>query len=131
MTIADLLCDVCGRALAGSAILAPGSPRSGVRLMVHPGDPKVKDDGVLVCVSCWSETRTRLGEPRAGECASCGIAVEYEESLHVIEMTGRAGDVPLWQLCRAHAMEFLNGLRFVEPKLGPGDLALKADFGPD
>lgn len=127
MTVADLLCDLCGRPLAGSAIVSPDHPSAGVRLLIHPGDPLHKDDAVLVCRSCWDDFTARY-PGGAGICSTCGEAVEYDQSLHVLVMTGRIGEAPLWQFCRSHAVEVLNGFRFVEPKLGPGDLALKADF---
>lgn len=129
MTVADLLCDLCARPLTGSAIVAPEEAGAAVRLLLHPGDPLHKDDGVLVCLACWAGFVGRFGPGESGgRCAACGAAVAYEESLHVLEMTGRSGEAPLWQFCRAHAVEVLNGFRFVEPKLGPGDLTLKVDF---
>lgn len=129
MTVSDLRCDVCGRSLTGSAILDSEAGGAAVRLMVHPGDPLYKDDSVLLCLECWGAMRERIGEPgRADRCAVCQAPVVYEESLHVLEMTGRLGEAPLWQFCRGHALDVMNGFRFVEPKLGPGDLRLRADF---
>jgi len=128
MTIADLRCDICGTALAGSAILTPDDPRSAIRLYVHPGDPLHREDSILVCGTCWGDLGGWMGEGRPDVCAVCGQAVTYEGSLHLLVMTGRVGEAPLWQFCRTHGVELLNRFRFIEPKMGPGDLALKADF---
>lgn len=111
-------------------MLEPEHPQAAVRLYLHPGDPLHREDQVLVCRTCWAALLERIGEPgRADVCASCGVAVVYEGSLHMLEMTGRLGEAPLWQFCREHAVELLNGFRFIEPKMKPQDLALKADFG--
>ena len=129
VTIANLECDLCGRFLVGASALQPGDPRSAVRLFIHPGDPLLRDDSILVCVACWEDLRGELGVgPRADVCAFCGEEVAYQASLHILEMTGRIGEAPLWQLCRPHAVELLNRFRFVDPKLRPQDLVLKADF---
>lgn len=128
MTVASLSCDLCGAFLTGSAILDPGRATSGVRLMIHPGDPLKKEDGVLTCVRCWAALRAEVGEPRSDECATCGAVVGYEDSLHLLEMTGRIGEAPLWQFCREHAVALLNRFRFTDPKLSVADLVLKADF---
>ncbi|HEX9713930.1 MAG TPA: hypothetical protein VGB52_15415 [Actinomycetota bacterium] len=129
MTIADLRCDVCGTGLAGSAMLVPDDPRSAIRLFVHPGDPLHREDSILVCQGCWRGLLAWMGEQgRADACAACGVPVSYEGSLHVLVMTGRIGEAPEWQLCRAHAVELLNRFRFTDPKMRIEDLALKADF---
>lgn len=129
MSVADLLCDICGRGLSGSAIVEAEGSRAAVRLMLHPGDPLHKDDSVLVCRTCWKEVADGMGpECIPDKCSVCGDAVVYDASLHVLIMTGRMGDVPEWQFCRPDAVGFLNRLRTTEPKLQVSDLALKADF---
>jgi hypothetical protein len=66
-----------------------------------------------------------LGEERpANRCARCGEAVEYARSVHL----HRTGDPTAWQLCPVHAVEFLNHLRTVEPKLAVETLTLAADW---
>ncbi|HVL89565.1 MAG TPA: hypothetical protein VM841_04945 [Actinomycetota bacterium] len=128
MTISDLRCDFCGRLLAGSAWLEPGDAGA-IRLFIHPGDPLLRDDQPLLCRVCWAALRSEIGEPdRADECAICGEPLTYTASLHLIEMTGRIGEAPAWQFCREHGTALLNRFRFVEPKMAPADLALKADF---
>jgi hypothetical protein len=57
-------------------------------------------------------------------CARCGIAVEQSRSVHV----QRSGEPESWQLCPAHAVEFLNQLRTVEPKLSVETLSLAGDW---
>ncbi len=110
MTIFDLRCDRCGCVITGpSRPFEPGSHR-GVRLAYHPGDESFTDNSTLVCVSCWSEIVSSMSAHRGNdECAACGISVE--SSLHI-----QAGS-DHWQLCTDHAVEFLNTLLTVEPKL--------------
>lgn len=128
MTISDLRCDFCGRPLAGSAWLEPGDAGA-IRLFIHPGDPLLRDDQPLLCRSCWATLREEIRDPdRADICATCGIAVTYTASLHILEMTGRIGEAPGWQLCREHGAALLNRFRFIDPKMAASDLALKADF---
>jgi hypothetical protein len=54
----------------------------------------------------------------------CAAAVEHSRSLHV----HRAGDPIGWQMCKDHAVEFLNRLRTVEPKLDPATFTLSGDW---
>lgn len=98
-------------------------------MFIHPGDPLLRDDQPLLCRVCWGGLRAEIGEPdRPDVCAMCGAALSYTTSLHVIEMTGRIGEAPAWQMCRDHGVGLLNRFRFVEPKMAVSDLALKADF---
>ena len=128
MTISDLCCDFCGRLLAGSAWLEEGDAGA-IRLFVHPGDPLLRDDQPLLCRVCFAQLGEWIGAPdRADVCAVCGAALTYTGSLHVLEMTGRIGEAPAWQFCRPHGVEILNRFRFIDPKMTPADLALKADF---
>ena len=126
MTINDLRCDVCGRMLtglggstAGPAAPATGSPRSGiragVRFVYHPGRPELRDASGLACTPCWEEAVRSFSHPVIGQCAACGTGVTRLGSLHL-----RCYDNPqAWRLCPPHAVEFLNRLRTVEPKLDP------------
>ncbi len=85
----------------------------------------MKDDSGLLCQTCWTRTREWLGEERAeGRCGVCGEPVEHRRSLHV----HRTGDPAGWQLCPAHAVEFLNRLRTVEPKLEVETFTLAGDW---
>jgi hypothetical protein len=98
-----------------------------VRFVYHPGDAARGDDSGLLCAGCWSRTRSWLGGDRhPGTCARDGTAVSVEGSLHV----RRAGELGGWQLCKGHAVEFLNRLRTVEPKLDAATLMLAADWPP-
>lgn len=142
MTIFNLRCDRCGRGVAGpiadtptaggltTGSLKPDGPAEpsehlGVRFLYHPGDFFLKDDAGMLCGACWSDVRAWLGTDFAeGRCAACGEAVEHARSLHL----HRANDPYGWQLCKAHAVEFLNGLRTVEPKLTPETLTLAGDW---
>lgn len=110
-------------------MLGDERPSAGVRLFVHPGDPLLRDDKPMVCRACYATLREWIGSPdRADVCAVCEEPVVYTGSMHVLEMTGVIGEAPGWQFCRGHAVELLNRFRFTDPKLGPEDLALKADF---
>lgn len=125
MTVFDLRCDDCGAFLAGPGDDdATGGP-FGIRFLYHPGDFLLKDDSGLLCQGCWGRARAWLGEERPeGRCAVCVEPVEHAHSLHV----HRSGDPLGWQLCRAHAVEFLNRLRTVEPKLDPATFTLAGDW---
>jgi hypothetical protein len=126
MTVNDLRCDICGRMLtglsgatAGPATPAAGSPRpgirEGVRFVYHPGRPELRDASGLACAPCWEEAVRAFGDPAASECAACRTVVTRLGSLHL-----RRYDNPqAWRLCPPHAVEFLNRLRTVEPKLDP------------
>jgi hypothetical protein len=106
MTVFDTRCDRCGTELNG--------PNEAVRFLYHPGDPVLKDDSGLLCRACWRAALTWLGvEQPHNACARCGMAVEQAGSVHV----ARSGEAEAWQLCPEHAVQFLNQLRTVEPKL--------------
>lgn len=121
MTIFDLLCDRCGIQLVGPAsVLGSATSRRGIRFVYHPGDPTHADGSSLVCRSCWATMAAWLGDrspdPR---CSVCATAVDA--SLFV-----EHDDRGAWRLCTDHAVEFLNGLRTVEPKLDPATFVLPA-----
>jgi hypothetical protein len=125
MSIFDLCCDHCGAQLMGPAEDEAVEGPYGIRFLYHPGNFLLKDDSGLLCTACWAGVRARLGEDRPeGRCAMCGQAVEHAHSLHL----HRAGDPIGWQLCKEHAVEFLNGLRTVEPKLDPATFSLSGDW---
>ena len=63
-------------------------------------------------------------EQRENVCARCGVAVEHSRSVHL----QRSGESEGWQLCPEHAVEFLNQLRTVEPKLSVETLSLAGDW---
>ena len=117
MTVFDVRCDRCGTELA--------SPNDAIRFVYHPGDMVVKDDSGLLCRSCWRAALGWLGvEQQPNVCARCGIPVEPSRSVHLL----RSGEAEAWQLCREHAVEFLNQLRTVEPKLTVESLSLAGDW---
>ena len=106
MTVFDVRCDRCGKELP--------SPNDAIRFLYHPGDLLMKDDSGLLCRSCWRAALTWLGVEQAEHaCARCGIPVEQSRSLHL----ARSGEPEAWRLCPEHAVQFLNQLRTVEPKL--------------
>ncbi len=135
MTINDLCCDVCGRFLTGLSRAggrgAPGPDgrpglhsRSapddmpgpgGVRFAYHPGKPELRDASGLACESCWADAVRPFGDPVSGHCAACGTPVSRLGSLHL----RRSGEPRAWRLCAPHAVDFLNRLRTVQPKLDP------------
>ena len=120
MTVFDVHCDRCGTQLA--------SPDAAVAFVYHPGDLVLKDDSGLLCRSCWRAALGWLGvEQQPNVCARCGVAVEYARSLHL----QRRGESEGWQLCPEHAVQFLNQLRTVEPKLSVETLALAGDWRPE
>jgi hypothetical protein len=114
MTIRDLLCDVCGRAVPGPGGAGVPAGAGGVRFAYHPGNLRLRDDSGLVCERCWAEC-WRDTNPVRKQCAVCGQAVAHEGSLHI----RRLDEPQTWQLCRSHAVRFLNRLRTVDPKLDP------------
>ncbi len=117
MSVFDVRCDRCGRELT--------SPHGAIRFLYHPGDMVMKDDSGLLCRSCWRAALGWLGvEQQPNVCARCEMAVEPSRSLHLL----RSGDAEGWQLCREHAVEFLNHLRTVEPKLSVETLSLAGDW---
>jgi len=119
MTISDLRCDRCGSFLAGPGGVADGLGRRAVRFAYHPGSPHLKDDSGLVCESCWADMSGWLGAPTAKDaCAVCASCLD-EGRLVVY----RPGELVAWPLCRSHAVEFLNALRTVEPKLDASTFA--------
>lgn len=125
MTVSDLCCDRCGRAVLGPADDAAPAAHLGVRFLYHPGDFFLKDDAGMLCGRCWTGLVAWLGDDRAeGRCAVCAAAVEHTASLHL----HRSNDPYGWQLCKQHAVGFLNGLRTVEPKLDPATFTLSGDW---
>jgi hypothetical protein len=117
VTVYDLACDRCGTYLA--------RPQEAIRFLYHPGDLALKDDSGLLCRSCWTGLQAWLGERGVeNRCARCGQAVEHPVSLHI----QRSGDPDGWQLCRLDAVDFLNRLRTVEPKLDPETFTLAGDW---
>jgi hypothetical protein len=117
MTVFDVRCDRCGAQLA--------SPDGAVRFLYHPGDLVMKDDSGLLCRSCWRAALGWLGVEQAENvCARCGATVDHTHSLHL----QRSGETEGWQLCREHAVAFLNQLRTVDPKLTPETLSLAGDW---
>ena len=78
MTIFDLCCDRCGRAITGPAGgLLDSRDDRGVRFAYHPGDPAFADNSSLVCAACWSDIRSTLKTPPSTtHCAVCDTAVE-------------------------------------------------------
>lgn len=124
MSVFDLKCDRCGVELAGPGDDDEPDGPFGIRFLYHPGDVSLKDQSGLFCQACWTGARRWLGEIQPGRCSRCGDPVEYSRSLHV----GRTGDTTGWQLCRTHAVAFLNQLRTVEPKLDVESFTLAGDW---
>ena len=115
MTVFDLRCDRCGTVLLGPAEEEEeASGLFGIRFLYHPGDFFLKDDSGMFCGRCWAAVLDGLDADRPeGSCAVCQVPVEHALSLHL----HRSNDPLGWQLCKPHAVEFLNGLRTVDPKL--------------
>ncbi len=72
-----------------------------------------------VLVECGRMVRP----PGADRCSRCGRELRDEPSLYVNE----AGDSVGWRLCRDDALEFLNSLRTVEPKLDASSFVLPSE----
>lgn len=114
MTISDLHCDACG-VFVPQPTGEPGSV-GGVRFVYHPGRPQLRDTSGLMCTNCWDHVQRWLGPSRhPKQCAACGQAVVRHRSLHL----HRFDDAAAWRLCTEHAVQFLNRLRTVQPKLDP------------
>lgn len=126
MTVYDLCCDRCGSPLVGPAG-ATGGGRAGVRFQYHPGLPELGDDAGLVCRRCWEEIIGWLGGRKPAACSRCEADLRRDPSLFVYEH----GDLLAWRLCRDDALEFLNELRTVEPKLDPATFRLPSPPPPD
>lgn len=115
MSITDLRCDLCGRLLP--------MPSAGVRFVYHPGVPALRDDQSLACLACWDQITSGLDTTAVARCARCGAPAPRQRSLHVrrFDQTGT------WRLCGPDAVDFLNALLTVQPKLDrqtfrfPGD----------
>lgn len=114
MTIYDLRCDRCGDVLTGPALGASGS-RRGVRFRYHPGTPELGDDAGLLCERCWQDVVAWSGTPEVDRCSRCGADLRAAPALVVAAV----GEVTGWLLCTPDALELLNSLRTVEPKLDP------------
>jgi len=91
-----------------------------VRFRYHPGAPELGDDAGLLCEACWNESAESFGTPVPGRCARCGVDLR---AAPVLVVSG-GGDLAGWLLCTAHALDFLNSLRTVEPKLDPATFRL-------
>jgi hypothetical protein len=117
LTISDLQCDICGAALLGPSRSGEiADERAGVTFAYHPGDRRLGDKSGLLCERCRTAVVAELDAERPlNRCARCGVSVTKLASLHV----SFGGDPNAWQMCGAHAVEFLNRLRTVEPKLIP------------
>lgn len=129
MTVTDLSCDRCERTLAlppgmaGGMAGPSGAERTdaagpdsqlSVRFSYHPGDPHLRDNSGLLCLACWRAlSRDWVGEPAVDRCVRCSVPVTRFTSLHV-RSSELAGSV---QLCADHALDLLNALVTVEPKL--------------
>jgi len=126
VTVFDLRCDRCGTMLLGPAEEADPAGPYGMRFLYHPGDFFLKDDSGMLCGGCWSAVVDWLDVDRPeGRCGVCHIALEHAHSLHL----HRSNDPYGWQLCKPHAVEFLNSLRTVEPKLDLDTFTLAGDWG--
>ncbi len=127
MTIYDLRCDRCAAPLSGPV----GSDASGLNLAVrfryHPGRADLGDDAGLLCQPCWSDVVASFGAPRPRECARCAADLRNAPTLYV----NQAGELRGWRLCSDHALEFLNSLRTVAPKLDPSTFALPFERSAD
>jgi DNA-directed RNA polymerase subunit RPC12/RpoP len=121
MTIFDLRCDRCGTAIIGPATADRDDDRYGVRFAYHPGSRELSDNSSMVCSACWTAMENWLGdeteEVDEPTCSVCGVALESCLFVH------RGGSTQ-WLLCHAHAIEFLNSLRTVEPKLDADSFVL-------
>lgn len=105
MSINDLRCDVCGCLI--------GMPEGGIRFAYHAGKPLLRDASGLMCGPCWADVAGTVNPLASRQCADCGWALTRYRSLHV-----RCLDGPQkWRLCAEHAVEFLNRLRTVDPKI--------------
>lgn len=113
MTISDLRCDRCGSPLTGLAGFPFAEGRLGVRFSYDPGIPALRDDAGLMCESCWAEVSSWMGSQLRGtRCSRCRAALDHGRLV-----VSLPGDLLAWSLCRSDAVEFLNGLRTVDPKL--------------
>ena len=125
MTIFDLKCDRCGIQIVGRATesMEGSAANHGVGFLYHPGEKAFADNSGLACTGCWDEMSSWLGEQSDDEvCSVCGVSVE--RCLFVqTELT------TAWRLCSDHAVEFLNSLRTVEPKLDPESFVLPTSAG--
>ena len=119
MTVYDLCCDRCGVPLSGPEGAHVGA-LTGVRFQYHPGFPELGDDAGLVCRRCWELITSWMGTRRAATCSRCGADLQAAPSLFF----HHHGDLLAWRLCRDDALEFLNTLRTVEPKLDPDTFQL-------
>lgn len=124
MTIFDFRCDRCGAGLAGLQGVGPtaDSPRAGIRFRYHPGDPALGDDGGLMCPPCWSEASSGLADPDPQRCAACGADLRGRPALQLSQMD----QLRAWALCTGDALDWLNRLRTVDPKLDPATFVLPA-----
>lgn len=122
MTVSNARCDRCGLPVTGvvdpETLDLPGDSadardRRGVRFSYHPGEISLRDDSGILCATCWREWTGPLGEPASFVCAICDKPLTREESLFVRPVGAKTA----WQLCAPHAVDQLNQLETVEPKL--------------
>lgn len=128
MTITDLRCDHCECGLPLPPELAvSGGGQASVRFSYHPGNPHLRDNSGLLCLACWDELATGWDDPAVVDrCAKCGTGASRFTSLH-LRASARSGEV---QLCGRDAVEFLNALRTVDPKLDPETFRFPGDQPP-
>ncbi len=122
MSVSNARCDRCSMPVTGlidpeNLHLPAGSDdereRRGVRFSYHPGEVALRDDSGILCLECWREWTAPLGEPTSFVCAICGSTLSREESLFVRPVGAKTA----WQLCAPDAVDLLNQLETVEPKL--------------
>lgn len=129
MTVTDLRCDRCEGGLPLPPDLAVQQPRqASVRFSYHPGNPHLRDNSGLLCLACWNELAAGWDEsPIVDHCAKCQVTVSRFTSLH-LRASETSGEV---QLCASDAVDFLNGLRTVDPKLDPVTFRFPANPEPE
>jgi len=115
MTIYDLRCDRCDAVLVGPAAPTPGAGVRGVRFRYHPAARELGDDAGMFCEGCWQACNVWFGEQAIDRCSRCGVDLRSAPALVV----SAVGELAGWLLCTSDALEFLNSLRTVEPKLDP------------
>ncbi len=125
----DLRCDHCECGLPLPPDLALNDRRrASVRFSYHPGNPHLRDNSGLLCLACWNELAAGWDEaPIVDRCTRCGAVVSRFTSLH-IRASETSGEV---QLCASDAVDFLNALRTVDPKLDPETFRFPTEREPE
>lgn len=119
MSVSNARCDRCGLPVTGlldpenADLPADSSSRGGIRFSYHPGEISLRDDSGILCLSCWAEWTDPLGEATSFVCAACGKPLSREESLFLRPVGAKTA----WQLCAPDAVDMLNQLETVQPKL--------------